>query len=145
MESIQASYAPNLRGLMHDFHVDKNNHVTGPLTLILSVSVPAEQKIAAANVGYRCTTRANGEQYCEDAMQLQGTRYVAGNIPIGNQYRLNRTYHVEVKTEDGPGAKALLTPITAVADGVLVIAAVPLLAVEVGIYSANCSTKAPCK
>jgi hypothetical protein len=143
--SLQSSFYPSLRAVISDFHVDKAGQTTGSLTLILSVITPQEQKKSAAAVGYKCRTMVGRGEFCEGEVSLRGVRYSSGGMPIGNQHRLNETYRVGVTTEDGPGAKVLLTPITLVGDGVLVLAGAPLMALQVGALLAICSGKNSCK
>jgi hypothetical protein len=145
LTSFQSSFYPSLRAVVRDFHVDKAGQTTGSLVLILSVKTPPEYRAAAAAQGYKCSTIINLGEYCESKVTLHGIRYSSGGLPIGNQHRLNETYYVTVTSEDSPGAKVLLTPITLIGDGALIIAGTPLLAAQVGAMLAICSGKDACK
>jgi hypothetical protein len=69
-------------------------------------------------------------------LSLQGERYKSGGIAIDSVgYKLNSTYKVTILEERGSLEKAALTaltPVAVLADGVIVIMAVPVILILQG-------------
>jgi hypothetical protein len=128
--NIQPTFAQAIKGNFHeflqatfsDFHVDPNGKITGHVTLILSMA-PSEAMEEAINAGFSKTKTPNSA-ILETA--LNGERYSPGAIKISNKYRLNRTYNIQITSEQ-PDDKVTITPLTLVG-GVLAVAGVTLFA-----------------
>jgi len=89
-----------------EFRVDKNDHITGNITITPHESIPALELL------------------------LQGERYKSGGIATDRVgYQLNSTYKITILEERSFLEKATLTaatPVTVLADGVIVIGSVTL-------------------
>ncbi|MCK5703790.1 MAG: hypothetical protein KAI29_21680 [Cyclobacteriaceae bacterium] len=90
-----------------EFRVDKNDHITGNITITPHESIPALE------------------------LSLQGERYKSGGIAIDRVGdKLNSTYKVTILEERSFLEKAALTattPVAVLADGVLVIGEIALI------------------
>lgn len=136
--NIQPTFAQAIKGKFHkflqatfsDFHVDPNGKITGHVTLVLSMA-PSEAMEEAINAGFIKTKTPNSAIL---ETTLDGERYSPGAIQIANKYQLNRTYRIQVTSEQ-PDDKVTITPITLVG-GVLAIAGVTLFAL---VLITNCA------
>jgi hypothetical protein len=126
--SLQSSFRKSLYTLFRDFKVDNNNHITG--NIIFDGSASQEGKKEAIELGYN--KRSSGTPALE--ISLQGKRYRSGDVATDRvEYKLNcHPYNVPVLEEGSfleKTALTALTPITVLADGVIVIAGVTLILV----------------
>ena len=134
-EPLKAVLQPELRGIVdasfNSFKVEGNQRIAGTYFLRIGKNASAEQKEKALAAGFKASP--SGELHFNGS--LSGTRYAANGIEAtAASQKLNKEYTITVMVEKSAGSKAasttgkiLLTPITLAADGVLIIAAVPLL------------------
>jgi hypothetical protein len=124
--SLNSSFQKSLFAKFKGFRVDKNEQITGIITISLDDSATQEDKEEAINLGYD-----KGSTSPTLDLTLQGHRYKSGDVTTDRVgYKLNYTYKVTVKEERSSLEKAALTaatPISVLADGVLVILGVPLV------------------
>jgi hypothetical protein len=119
-EIVKAVLQSELRNVVeasfNSFLVDASQHINGNYKLRIAKNASPEQQEKALSAGFK----ANGVQAI-DASQ-----------------KLRKEYKVNISAEKSAGAKAaktasklLLTPITLAADGILILAALPLLLIIV--------------
>ena len=129
---VQALRAPaihaRLTGVFSPFHVDLHNVITGEVTLQVAAGGSAEDERAAEALGFRREPGSSGP--LELRVPLKGQRYTGWRYDVGlARDRLNRTYTVEITTEETATARAVdaaATPIRIAADGVQLIYVAPL-------------------
>ena len=125
---LQSSIHGNITGRIKRFEVDADGVTTGGFYLELKKDATREEKAEVLELGFK---QARYGRFLYEG-RLKGMRYSANiNLSQLEAYQLNRNYRVYVKEEQNFGEKAMktaLTPITLAADGVLVIASIPLLA-----------------
>jgi hypothetical protein len=110
---------------------DANQRISGGYFLRLGKDASPEQKEKALAAGFK--PLPTGALTFNSS--LNGTRYAANGIQAtAASQKLRKTYTIQISAEKSAGAKAastvgklLLTPITLAADGVLFIAAIPLI------------------
>lgn len=141
---LPAELATVLKGSLHrhvkanifQFQLDANGHITGNYRLLLSETASEEEKQTAYAIGF---SRKNAQM---DGT-LSGMRYDANGVQPPATLQLNQEYEVAIREERSAGNKAgraLLTPVTVAADGVLVLAAVPLSILLFTVILIACST-----
>ena len=124
--SLRSSFRKSLFAKFKGFRVDKNDHIIGNITISLDESASEEDKEKAIRLGY-------DKQSVGPALELslQGKRYKSGGVTTDRVgYKLNYTYKITVLEERSSlekSALTALTPITVLADGVLVITGVSLV------------------
>jgi hypothetical protein len=115
-----------LRAYFEIFHVTLDNKISGDYSLELLNDATDEQKNAAVDAGF-----TPGELALTLSGHLEGIRYSAeGFPPIGQAYKFNQQYIVEIQEEQSAANKAgkiLATPIVILADGVLILTGVALV------------------
>lgn len=128
---LQSDLRDVVQASFHTFSVDASQRISGTYFLNLGKNVTPEQKEKALAAGFKASPSGalgyNGS--------LSGTRYAANGVQAtAASQKLRKTYTISISAEKSAGAKAattagklLLTPITLAADGVLIIAAIPLL------------------
>lgn len=124
--SLNSSFRKSLFAKFKNLRVDKRNNIKGNLTVILDESASQKNKDEAIAFGY-----ANRSGRPDLELSLQGKRYKSGGVATDSVgYKLNYTYRVNVLEERSSLEKTALTaatPISVLADGVLVIGGVPLV------------------
>ena len=110
LTALTSNYASKLTAAMREFHVNKQNVITGKLYLFLN----EQEKEVAANEGFR---EVRSGMVRSDFF-LSGTRYDSGGVqPPKLQYNLNKKYVVRITTEDVRMTSAvILTPFKVVQD-----------------------------
>jgi hypothetical protein len=133
---LTACLGSDLHGLMeasiYDFHVDRENVVTGSLVLrIKTVDEIAEPKAVA--LGF---TLDPHERWSRE-IRLEGKRYKRNTgVALHESQMLNRSYSVQV-TEARHHALMALSPLTVAADGAIMLFAVPVTFLAWGIWGAT--------
>ncbi len=131
LHSLRSSFRKSLFAKFKEFRVDKNDHITGNITISLDESASQEDKEEAIKLGYEKRSVSPALDSPALELSLQGERYKSGGVATDRVgYKLNYTYKVTVLEERGSLEKAALTaatPIAVLADGVLVIVGVPLI------------------
>lgn len=127
-ELIRSRIHPHLSASFGDFAVKPGNAVSGTLVLQLT-SDDAEVAAAAEPFGFRRTSPGA----MQVRLPLQGTRYgKRADVTVGQSYRLNRAYSVQVALPGRVDVGAvLLSPLKVVGAGVLVLVAIPLIAMSI--------------
>lgn len=124
---LLGSFRSSVTAYFKEFHVSLDNKITGDYSISLSSDANDEQKKAAIDAGFitddQSTLSLSGH--------LEGIRYSAeGFPPIGQTYKFNQQYIVEIQEEQSAANKAgkiLATPIVVLADGVLILTGVALV------------------
>ncbi|WP_155947057.1 hypothetical protein [Pseudacidovorax intermedius] len=109
------------------FTVDRNNVVSGYVTLGLKNSLSQEEQALAKEAGFE-----QGVRGWTHRVDLRGTRYSADRFAGLASQKFSQDYSVYVEEEFAPGLLALkvaATPITVLADGVIALGALPLIPV----------------
>jgi len=124
--SLHSSFRKSLFVVFKGFKVDNDNHVIGNITISLDESASRDDKEEAIELGYDKRPASPALE-----LSLQGTRYKSGGLAADSVgYKLNYAYKVTVLEERSSLGKAALTavtPISVLADGVLIIGGVPLI------------------
>jgi len=126
---IPAPISAALTGSFHDFlqatfskfRVDPSGHIVGKIVLTL---IPPSDEVLndALNAGFN-----KKNNLAEFETVLSGERYrVGSNLPSLNQYRLKKSYEIEVSSQQSY-EDAHITPLTIVG-GVLAVAGVAIFA-----------------
>lgn len=131
-ESVKATLQSDFRKIVEvgfdRFVVDTSQRITGTYRLRIDKNAPGEQKEKALAAGFKALP--TGELVASGS--VTGQRYAANGIqPTDASQKLQKEYQVSIAEEKALGAKPaklLLTPITIAVDGVLFLAAIPLLA-----------------
>ncbi|MFC4728955.1 hypothetical protein [Coralloluteibacterium thermophilus] len=110
------------------FDVDRDNAVYGSVTLWLSEE-DEDVEAEAISLGFQRSMDGRLSR----GIRLVGKRYRKNpDIELLDSYRLNKSYTVPV-TAPRSWALLLLSPLTVAADGVLLLAAVPVVVVAISI------------
>ena len=124
--SLSSSFRKSLFASFKEFRVDRNDRITGNVTISLDESASQEDRDAAIESGFNQRPASPVLEFL-----LQGKRYNSGGVATGRVgYKLNYNYKVGVLEERGSLEKAALTaltPVAVLADGVIVIMAVPVI------------------
>lgn len=115
------------------FSVDRNNVVSGHITLGLKKNLSQEAQALAKEAGFE-----EGGGGWTNRVDLRGTRYSADRFAGIVSQKFNQDYSVYVEEDFAPGLLALkvaATPITVLADGVLALGALPLIPVVLFVMS----------
>ena len=124
--SLGSSFRKSLFAKFKEFRVDKNDHIIGKITISLDASASQEDKEEAIELGYDKRSVSPALE-----LSLQGKRYKSGGVATDRvEYKLNYTYEITVleeRSSSGKAALTALTPITKLADGLIVIVGVPLV------------------
>ncbi len=123
LHSLRSSFRKSLFARFKEFRVDKNDHITGNITISLDESASQEDKEEAIEVGYDKRSDSPALE-----LSLQGKRYKSGGVAADRVgYKLNYTYKITVLEERSSLEKSALTaatPISVLADGLLIIGGV---------------------
>ncbi len=98
VQTLKGTFHPYVEATVSQFHVDINGKTSGTLSLFVS-NAPTEALGAAVTAGFTRTSR--GAVF---TTTLHGDRYSAGDVQATEQFRLNKTYEIEV-TSEGYGWK----------------------------------------
>ncbi|PLP99292.1 hypothetical protein [Cupriavidus pauculus] len=123
-ELLHSPLHQKLTAHLSTFRVEPGGVVSGAIGLTLSDLDDAEYASARAFGLYGSRTNMRG------SYDLRGERYSAGGFRMpGSMKPLNRSYEVTVEecSRRAKPAMVLLTPLTEAVDGVLVLAAIPLV------------------
>lgn len=140
---VESDLRPALTAEFHRFVVEADNSISGSLDLYLTGhggSPTALQIARATTLGM--TRGRNGSMQLP--INLTGTRFAAtGAVTerIGAM-KLNKSYSVQIVERPSVaalGVRAALTPVTVAADGVLMLAAIPLLPIFALIAIGGCN------
>lgn len=133
---MRSGLSNSVKAEFSEFVVDNNNRITGTIALTVQLAdLSIEQRKQANNAGF---TRSVGWEMLAK-IELSGTRYESGGLVTGvKKHKLASTYQITVKdtTTDTVG-KALLTPITLAADGVLNLGRIALFPFALVIIGAS--------
>ena len=126
VRTLGSSFYKEVDGGFEGFYVKSTGKVHGNYTLTVNARATELEKNEARAAGYE--DRDNGTLQYRGT--LVGDRYSSGGVEatLASQ-RLNNTYNIRVEAEQTTGeiiGKTVVSPITLAADGLLVVAAVPL-------------------
>lgn len=129
---LTACLGSDLHGLMeasiYDFHVDRENVVTGSVVLRIKTVDELAEPTAVA-LGF---TLDPHERWSRE-IRLEGKRYKRNTgVALHESQMLNRGYSVRV-TEARHHALMALSPLTVAADGAIMLFAVPVMFLAWGI------------
>jgi hypothetical protein len=93
LAALKGSFHPYVRAEFSQFHVDIPGTASGTVSHSVS-SAPDEALADAVTSGF--TKTSNGAVF---ATTLHGHRYAAGDVQPTAQYKLNRTYEIEVEDD----------------------------------------------
>lgn len=132
IRTLTSSFHRSVKGdFSTRFFVNSSGAISGNYYLTLGKNAPEQEKDEAIAVGFVKLSRGD----LAFSGTLSGIRYSSGGIQASvNSQRLNRVYKINVVAEQTAGekaAKSLLTPVTVTADGLLVIAMIPLFSAYV--------------
>jgi len=123
IHALSADFGKNLSAVFDAFTLGNGNSISGNFHLYLS-SANAQTTAQAAALGFKITNNTTLD------IKIDGERFVADKpLPMNQAYKLNRAYSVKIVEPDSAvtkAAKIAVTPITAAADGVLILGAVIL-------------------
>jgi hypothetical protein len=105
---LKAPFHQNLRIKFSAFQVDKSGRTIG--TLDLSLNTTADSVVIAA-VAWGFATTADGAVY---TLTTQGIRFAAHDVDVAEQYKLDKTYQVQV--DDDPKGSSPPSPMVVAAD-----------------------------
>lgn len=131
---LRMPFHPVVTALLGDFHVTSDQVISGNYDLTINNKASEQDKAEAIAAGFRRTVQGqitfNGK--------MQGKRYSAEKFTTNKTHQtLNKQYVVNISEEQSSGekaSKALLTPVTVTADGVLTIITIPLVAVMFTVF-----------
>lgn len=135
-EILNASFRTKITATFDAFRVDKNGKTSGRFYLRFKSASDLEHK-EAVQLGMHEFCCNSGDFFLRSS--IAGQRYDSGGLlPVTNEQKLNNTYQVYVyerQSNASVASKMLLTPVTLIADGVLAIAAIPLVLIPpIGIF-----------
>lgn len=129
VRSLRSSLHARMHASFYPFDVHTDQHITGKLSLLIDEGLSAEEVEQAMGLGFKPRKNGGYFQYIE----LSGTRYDSGGIQAtAPSQRLNKTYTITVRvdhTASDYAARAVLTPVTVAADGVLMVVGFSLILV----------------
>lgn len=132
---LDASFRRKLMAGFDAFRVDATGKTSGRFSLRYKATNDQERK-ETIQLGMSEFCCNSGEFFYRS--EIVGQRYDSGGLlPLTHEQQLNKTYYVTVyekQSNASIASKMLLTPVTLVADGVLAIAAIPLLVTPFGIF-----------
>jgi hypothetical protein len=126
VQALKSPVHAKLTGVFTPFHVDAKGDVLGEVTLQLADDAPDDLQRAAESLGFV----RDPAGHWQATSRLSGHRYAGWTYQVGlARDKLNRTYTVEVTTEDTTTSTivdSVGTPIRIAADGVQLIYYAPL-------------------
>jgi hypothetical protein len=125
LQTLKADFHPLVRADVGTVHVSSNGKTSADITLRLEGASQGQVR-SAMQAGYSLS--ANGTAYVA-TVPLRGQRYLAGTTTLPTEYKLNRTYDINVLS-DQDASKTPFTPLQVVAF-VPVIAGVALFGLTV--------------
>lgn len=123
VKALKGKFHEYLQASFSNFHVAASGKIAGNVMLQL-LAAPADASEDAINAGFVKTP--DGVIF---NTPIEGERYKPGAIPILEKYKLNRTYEIEVISEQS-GDKASITPLQVIG-GALAVAGVALFALVI--------------
>ncbi len=93
LAALKGSFHPYIQATFSDFHVEITQGTSGTVSLSV-LSAPEEAITEAIAVGF--TKTPSGAQF---VTTLHGVRYSAGDVHATAQYKLNRTYEIQVEDD----------------------------------------------
>lgn len=93
LAALKGSFHSYVRAEFSVFHVDMYGNASGSVSLLVS-SAPDSVMADALTAGF--TKTADGAVF---ATTLQGHRFAAGNVQPTPQYKLNKTYEIQVEDD----------------------------------------------
>jgi hypothetical protein len=93
LAALKGSFHPYVQATFSEFHVDIPGATSGTVSLSVS-SAPDEAVASAIAAGF--TKTPGGAVF---ATTLHGYRYTAGDIKVTAQYKLNKTYEIQVEDD----------------------------------------------
>jgi len=131
---LRAPFHPFVTALLSDFHVTNDEVISGNYYLTINNKASEQVKADAIAAGFK---RTKLDQISLSG-KMQGKRYSAKKFTTNKTHQtLNKQYVVNISEEQSSGekaSKALLTPITVTADGVLTLITIPLVAVMFTVF-----------
>ncbi len=124
VQALKGKFHEYLQANFSNFHVAKSGKIAGKVALQLSATAPNDALEDAINAGFIKTP--DGAIF---NTAIEGVRYRPGAVPTLEKYKLNKTYEIEVTSEQ-PGDKARITPLQIVG-GALAVAGVALFALVI--------------
>jgi len=126
---LRAPFHPAVTALLSSFHVTSDQVIIGNYYLTINNKASEQVKAEAIAAGFIETMQGQ----ITFTGKMQGKRYSAEKFPMNEtRQTLNKQYIVNISEEQSSGekaSKALLTPVTVTADGVLTLITIPLAAV----------------
>lgn len=145
--TLGAPFRPSVEARLSTFRVDREEVITGKVSLDVDAKLPEQHRAAVAGLGYVQPREGAAWQL---QLELVGQRYPNGDLKLdaaASSTDLRESLYVQINEAHSTGAiagKVLLTPITEVTDGALFIAAVPLTLVFMTVMGVNCSIDSKC-
>lgn len=127
-ETFAADFYPQVEANFKGFEINSSDRISGTYRLQLSAQAAEAQQRAAQAIGYS----RDGEQVVFEG-RLRGQRYASNGIGVDQSLlhrRLNQLYYIDVTEKISPqalAARTLVTPLTVMADGALVLFSIPLV------------------
>jgi hypothetical protein len=125
-QSLLSSFRKSLFFEFKKFRVDIDDHLTMNITITLHESASQEDKEEAIGLGFDNRSVSPALE-----LSLRGKRYKSGGVATDRvEYKLNYTHKIDVLVERSSLEKVALTaltPITVLADGVLLLLGIPLI------------------
>lgn len=109
LRTLKADLHPFVKAFIGPVHVSSNGKTSGDVYLRLE-STSQEAVESAIDAGYHRSP--DGKAYVA-TVPLRGQRYLAGTITLPTQYKLNKTYDIDVLS-DQDASKTPLTPLQVV-------------------------------
>ncbi len=136
-QTLAADFGKNLSASFNTFILGGGNTINGKFSLWLNHNASEEAKARATALGFQVIK--NGAMRLD--LTIDGERFARGQpLPMKQAYKLNNEYSIRIEAPDGvvmKAAKIAVTPITAAADGVLILGAVILSPIWVPILLSN--------
>jgi hypothetical protein len=130
LQTLRSPFHKSVAASFGRFGVAADGRTTGQYGLFVGKDAPNQDQADALAAGYKPD---KDDGFLSLRGKLKGIRYNAGNVDIPSvAQKLNRTYRVDITVDPSAvstAAKVLLTPITVAADGVLILAGIPLLVI----------------
>ena len=145
--TLRAPFRPLVQARLWTFRVDRDERITGKVYLDVDRNLPEQDRPAVMQLGYVQPREGAAWQL---QLELVGQRDPNGELKlegVTSTTELRESLYVEINEAHSAGAiagKALLTPLTEVADGALFIAAVPLTLVFMTMMGVNCTIDSTC-
>ena len=121
VRSLRSGLHARMRARFYPFDVHADQRITGKLALLIDEDMAAEEVEQAMDMGFK----PGSDSGYFLTINLSGIRYDSGGIQAtAPSQRLNRTYTITVSVDHtamGYAGRAVLTPVTVAADGILAV------------------------